>query len=275
MRKAYCLIKRDPCYRRDGFMAGLKAAGFDARTGAPWGCEPGEVLMIWNRYGDYHDIASRFEQGGGTVLVAENGYVAPGGASPHDMDPRTIYALALDGHNGSGRWPAGGPERWRALDVELQAWQGNEGGHILVCPNRSFGRPDLIMPPDWAARVRKRLSAETGREIRLRPHPGNNPPAKPLAEDLAGAYACVIWSSSAGVHALIAGVTVICEGPRWICKHAALPFIGWVDKSLLDDYRFDELKRLAWAQWHIDEIATGAPIARLIEHARTREPAAA
>lgn len=270
MHKAYCCLKREPVYRADGFKQGLAAAGFDVR-GMPSSIERGDVLLIWNRYGEHDQLATQVEAAGGVVLVAENGYVAPGGASPHGMATRSWYALALGGHNGSGRWVFGGYERWEALNVPLLPFRDDDGGHILVCPNRSFGRPDLIMPPEWAAHVCKRLAREPGgREIRLRPHPGNNPPAKPLAEDLAGARACVIWSSSAGVHALIAGVPVICEGPRWICRGAS-------GATLLDaDYmgpqhRAFELRLLAWAQWHIDEIASGMPIARLYEYARKGE----
>lgn len=283
MRKAFVMIREQPHYRRDAFMAGLKAAGFDARTGGPRDVAPGDVLVTWNRYADVHELATRFERLGGTVLVAENGYVGPGGVSPHSMEPRQWYALAIGGHNGSGAWPAGGPERWDALGVELQPWR-SDGEHILVCPNRSFGRPDLIMPYDWARKVEERLRKVTKREIRIRPHPGNNPvQARPLAEDLRGAHACVIWSSSAGVQALIAGVTVFCEAPSWICKAGVFKDVRIADCRVTQERgtvgtmtieRKSALERLAWAQWHVDELATGEPFARLTEHA-SREAVAA
>lgn len=278
MRKAYCLIRSQPVYRRETFMAGLRAAGCDARSGGPHGIERGDVVVMWNRYNENHELACRVERAGGIVLVAENGYVGPGGVSPHDMEVREIYALAIGGNNGQGVWPVGGAERWDALGVELKPWR-SEGGHILVCPNRSFGRPGYIMPVRWAEDVRKRLEAVTQREVRVRAHPGNAAPKRPLAEDLENAWACVIWSSSAGVHALIAGVPVICEAPAWICSAAAAEmhevFENYrgarpdVARPPSDVRRADALRRLAWAQWHVAELAEGEPFRRLLEHAES------
>lgn len=276
MSHAFCMIRDYPVYRRDAFMAGLKAAGYDARTGGPMDVRPGDLFVCWNRYGDMHNIATRVEQQGGTVVVAENGYVAPGGVSPHVTDPREWYALAIGGHNGSGTWPVGGPERWDALGVDLKPWR-TEGDHVLVCPNRPFGRPDLIMPIDWADKVVKRLRKVTNRPIRVRAHPGNGAHKTPLADDLKGAHAVVIWSSSAGVQALIAGVPVICEAPAWICKGAADRNAECVEKvgdrgGLLS--REEGFHRLAWAQFHHTEIASGFAFTSLLHPARETEVAA-
>lgn len=282
MTRAYCLIRPQPVYRHDAFMRGLTAAGFLTEARAPRAVEAGDVLCIWNRYGLEHDLATRFEAAGGTVLVAENGYVGPGGASPHDMEPRCWYALAVSGHNGRGTWPFGDSSRWDALGIELKPWR-TEGKHILVAPNRPFGQPGNVMPADWANDVARRLRAVTDREIRIRPHPGNGK-APPLEPDLRDAWATVIWSSSVGVQSLIAGVPVICEAPFWICKSAAMacdashPAIDhpqFVATWDADIRRLFAMQRLAWAQWHVDEIATGEPFARLIERAMKRAAVAA
>lgn len=254
---AYNLTRRDIWYRHESFSKGLVNAGYQVKNGVDR-ARPGDVLLIWNRYGEYHAAAERFEREGGSVIVAENGYLR----GPKDGGDH--YALALDGHNGSGRWPEGGRARLDALAVDLAPWRSaeeNAGGHVLVCPNRSFGRPGYIQPVDWPAQVKRRLAAHTRREIRVRPHPGNEPPKKPLADDLAGAWAVVIWASSAGVHALLAGVPVICEAPAWICKAAADSNAAQIEK--VDDRgglqtRDEALRRLAWAQWNLAEIASGA-----------------
>ena len=259
--KAWNLTRGDAHYRHDMFSAGLRAAGYDVQKGTPGSVGRGDALLIWNRYGDWHDRATRFEAAGGTVYVAENGYLGPGGISPHAMNPRQIYALAAGGHNGQGRIPEGGPERFAALGVDLAPWRA-DGGHVLVCPNRSFGIPGMMMPPGWPADVCKRLQRLTRREVRLRPHPGNEQPKKPLADDLAGAWAVVIWSSSAGVHALVAGIPVICEAPRWICREASW-YIDEIDNPPQPD-RLGALQRMAWAQWSIEEIASGEPF-RLLQ----------
>ncbi len=263
---AYNLTRREIHYRHDAFSAGLRAAGYEVKTGGWNAARAGDVLLIWNRYGQYHEQAGKFEKAGGTVIVAENGYLGV------DENCHQLYAMARHGHNGAGDWPVGGPERFAALGVDLAPWRAS-GGHILVCPNRSFGMPGNIMPPDWGNDVRRRLAKVTKREIRLRPHPGNSAPRKPLAEDLAGAWACVIWSSSAGVHALAAGIPVVCEAPFWICKPAVLDRVADVEALDLtqpwermgaDATRLEAMRRLAWAQWRLSEIQSGEAFRRLL-----------
>lgn len=267
MPKAFCMIREQPHYRRDAFVSGLRAVGYDVRMGGPRDAQPGDVLVGWNRYTETHEIASRFEKAGGIYVCAENGYLGPGGISPHEMGPREWYALAIGGHNGSGTWAVGGPERWQALHVDLKLWRA-DGEHILVCPNRAFGRPDLIMPLGWDRKVVERLQRVTKRPIRVRPHPGNGAHKTPLKADLDGAWACVIWSSSAGVQALIRGIPVICESPAWICRLAArLHGSGDVDtqESTQNVRRRAALHRLAWAQWHVSEISSGDAFRHLLK----------
>ena len=258
---AYNLTRREIYYRHDAFSAGLRAAGYDVTSEAPRIAKLGDVMLIWNRYGDYDERATRFESQGGRVVVAENGYLGPGGISPHAMNPRQWYALALKDHNGAGSWVPGGAERFEALGVEVKPWR-TEGGHVLVCPNRNFGTVPRLMPLGWDRHVAKRLAGITKREVRIRPHPGNSQPKKPLAEDLAGAWACVIWASSAGVHALVAGIPVVAECPYWIAK-GATGLIEDIDAPQLPD-RMPTLHALAWAQWDIAEIETGEPFRRLL-----------
>lgn len=249
------MIRRQPFYRHDAFMAGLKAAGFQVYEGAPKNPPYVEdVLCIWNRYGEVEAIADRFEAAGGTVIVAENGYLNPGGGNPkfdaHEGKPG-YYALALDGHNGSGRWPSGDGSRWKALGIELKPWR-TDGEHILVCPNRPFGSKVMMPPAGWAESVAMKFRARVDeRDVRIRPHPGNKRPERALAEDLKDCWHVVIWASSVGIYALIEGIPVRRDAPYWICDE-------------LKFRREDSFERLAWAQWHIDEIATGDPFERLM-----------
>lgn len=268
--RAFCRIRPQPWYRREAFVAGLKAAGHEVRFGDPDRYDAETLLVNWNRYiGDGgHAVASKVERGGGRVLIAENGYIAKGGGTPK-FDVFTqqggqgghYYALAEGWHNGGGRWPAGGPERFLALGVELAPWR-RESGYLLVCPNRSFGVPGRMMPSDWAEKTVVRLSKQKQFPVRLRPHPGNNAPKRPLEADLAGARAVFVWGSSAGVHALARGIPVFCEAPHWILKGAAAT--GPVEEPALPD-RLPHFERLAWAQWTVDEIASGEPFRALLQ----------
>lgn len=281
--KAYCLIRPQPHYRHDAFVAGLAAVGYDVERIPPKGAPGrGDVLVIWNRYGDAEQLADRFEAGGGTVLVAENGYIGSGGGTPKltEGPGNHYYALARHAHNGRGEWTVGGPERWEALGVELQPWR-TEGEHILICANRSFGMKGGVMPLDWAVNVAGRLKRVTKRRIVIRNHPGNLAAKASLAEDLKNAHACVIWSSSCGVHALVAGVPVICEAPWWICRTAAFGSLALLASDCAprshgwDKYRREALQRLAWAQWTVSEIANGTAFRHLLSDTRQAQSAAA
>lgn len=258
MKRAYVAIREAPLYRREAFVAGLKSCGYDARIGSPDTFDADTVFVAWNRYHEHHVTCSRVEHAGGQVLIAENAYIWTGGISPHHLQDRPAYALARGYHNDSTVIPDGDDSRWNALGVEVKPWR-TEGGHILVCPNRSFGTPGRFMPVGWAEGVAARLKKFTDREVRVRPHPGNSAPAKPLAEDLAGAWATVIWASSAGVHSLVAGVPVIAECPWWICKAAAYQGLEHVltDQPEYDIDRLLALRGLAWAQWSLAEIQSG------------------
>jgi hypothetical protein len=252
--RAYLGVREAPVYRRDAFIAGLKACGYDVHIGPPQTFDEKTLFVCWNRYMENHNLCERMEAAGGSVLIAENGYLTQGGGSPHRMPIREWFALARSYHNDDKVVPDGDASRWNTLGVELQPRRA-DGKHILVCPNRNFGTPGRFMPYNWADDVAARLRAITKRPIRIRPHPGNHAPAKPLAEDLDGAWCTVIWTSSAGVHSLVAGVPVICEAPFWICKSAA-GRVGEIDAPAMPD-RLPAMQRLAWANWSLAEIQSG------------------
>lgn len=266
MPRAWSLIREQPQYRREAFAAGLRAAGYAVecqdyfRASIPYETVGSEdALVVWNRYGTVEQIAECFEAHGGRVLVAENGYLGT------DSDGRQYYALAARGHNGSGSWPYGGSERWARLGIKLRQWR-TDGRHVLVCPNRPFGPRGFAMPQGWAEGVATRLRTQTKREVRVRMHPGNwqsKPPEIPLARDLEGAWACVIWASSAGLHALIAGVPVISCAPHWVAYGAAGHDLAEIESPPMPE-RLPVFERVAWAQFTAAELASGEPFRRLL-----------
>lgn len=258
MRRAYCLIRSQPWYRAQAFVAGLRAAGYEVSTAVPDNVRPGDVLLQWNRYAVNHDQANRFEAAGGTVLVAENGYIGRDGVAPKfDVHPKgpqpeSYYALGLGFHNDHARVLLG-PER--APPLELQPWRRG-GEHILVCPNRSFGVGNRIMPLDWAERCAERLRKQTRRPVRVRRHPGNDAPQRPLVADLAGAWAVVVWSSSCAAHALAAGIPTYIEAPHQILKPASAS--GPVDDPVCPE-REPHFAVMARGQFMVREIEAGEP----------------
>lgn len=253
-RLAHILIKKDPQYRAVAFATGLEHAGYLVDWREPRMAQPGNVIVMWNRSGLDEIRADRYEKQGFKVIIAENGYIGT------DSDGIQCYALALHGHNGSGFWPDGDESRWPLLNIPIKPWR-RDGDHILLCPNRFIGSKLMRQPVDFTKETVWNLKQYTSRPIKVRPHPGNwqvKPPKIPLTDDLRNAWACVIWSSSAGVRALVGGIPVFALAPHWICLACADTSLSRIDNPSLPD-RKPVLERLAWAQWTIREIAQGIP----------------
>jgi hypothetical protein len=268
MKRAYCDIRDKPEYRRDAFVAGLKACGFHVLERQLPAVPPGpdDVLVIWNRYSDREKTADKWERQGGAVLVAENGYCG------RDEQGVQYYALSRHGHNGSGTWPEGGPERWARLGIELKPWRA-QGEHIVVNLQRGIGSRAMASPASWPQDIAARLKRATKRKVVVRVHngkPGNDPGVTAEMQALLrNAHACVTWSSSNGVRALLEGTPVFYDAPHWICAPAAKHGIGEIESPLMDDERRQAaLERMAWAQWTVGEIASGEPFRYLLSNTR-------
>jgi hypothetical protein len=200
-----------------------------------------DLLILWNKKrGLDEQRANAWETLGGTVLVAENGYL--------QQDDKTYYALSVHGHNGSGWFPVGDEDRFSKLGFKLKP--RHEGaGYALVCGQRGIGSSLMASPPLWAERCAKKLEAQ-GVKTMLRLHPGNFAPKVPLLDDLKGAASCHIWSSASGVRALVEGVPVKHYAPHWVCDNSTV--------------REEQLHRMSHGQWHFEEVATGEPLARIL-----------
>lgn len=256
------MIREQPHYRRDAFLRGLARAGYSI-TGRGNPVDRTDLLVIWNRYGPFQAMADQWEAQGGSVLVAENGYIGK------DDNGHQLYALAVHGHNGAGWWHVGDDTRWRALSIPLSDWVDRPDGYALICGQRGIGSREMASPPNWHESARRRW---TQGPVKMRLHPGNKPDpnAPKLDDDLRGARYCVVWSSSSGVKALTQGVPVVYDAPHWVCEDAAVPLRAMVDKNfefpspeLMTETRQAALERMAWAQWTIAELESGEPFVLL------------
>lgn len=261
--KAALLLRADPHYRRDAFVAGLEACGYDIlpmRAPSQRPLEVCDVFVCWGLGSGNHVLADMVRKRGAKVIVAENGYIG------RDAQDRQLYAMALNGHNGSGQWPVGDEDRWSALGIEVKPYRAG-GDHIVVFGQRGIGPPDMRSPPDWHRKVAHELAKWTKRKIVVSPHPGD--PAcshgvvKQTLELLKGAHCCVTWASARGIRALVEGVPVIYKAPHWIGAQASYKGLDAVDDPPNYD-RMPMLRRLAWAQWTAAEISSGIPFNRLL-----------
>lgn len=243
MKRALNLLRPGLAYRREKFETGLRASGFKVvdHIHDP---RPGDVLLIWNRYGHFHERATVFERAGGTVIVAENGYV-------RDQIDGKWFALSIGHHAGAGKWNVGGPERWDRLGVELQPWRA-DGGEDVILGQRGIGEHGIASPPGWAESL---LRNKVGH--RIRQHPGNEPARIPLEEDLRNARCVITWHSAAALSALIMGIPVFTAFDKWVGAQACARISSYPKVKRSDEDRLQTFRRLIWAQWELREIENG------------------
>lgn len=248
----------EPHYRRQAFVKGLERAGYTVgETARP--ADARDLLVIWNRQGPDELRANEWEQRGGTVVVAENGYFG------RDADGRQLYAISVHGHNGSGWFHQGDGDRFTPLCIELAPWR--QSGPPLVCAQRGIGSARMASPRQWDQKTVSTLRRMGFAKARVRQHPGRYKVTTPLDQDLAGAGVCVIWSSAAGLRALQLGVPVVYTAPHWIGAEAASRGLGTVLAPLRDDAaRLRAMRHAAWGQRTVAEIESGEPFATILEH---------
>lgn len=262
--RAFVYIRDLPHYRCGAFCEGAKRAGFEVRrSGSDF--RPGDVLIIWNRYGQYDSLAMQAGRAGAIVLVSENGFAG------RDANGNQFYQLAVGGHNGSGWWHVGNEDRLAKQGLVMQPWQPTSPeAHVVVRGQRGIGRPGVASPPDWHNQAAHLLRQHTKRRIAVVPHPGNGAVDDTRHEQyLKGAHALAIWASSVGVKALLAGVPVLCDAKYWICRGASHPLwdVERVDlrTAHYDEHRRRALHSMAWAQWSLEELASGEPMRLLVD----------
>lgn len=243
-----------PSYRREVFDAGLRRLGYEM-AGHIDRVEPDDLLIVWNRNGSNNEIAQGYLDAGARVIVAENGYIGT------DAHGHRLYAMALDHHNGAGRWRVGDDDRWARLNIPLSSWRA-DGDRLVVLPQRGIGAPGVAMPTVWPFEIRTRLRRATERPFFFRDHPGKK--GGDPYEDLDGAWAAVTWGSGAAIKAIIAGIPVFHDFDRWIGASAATRGVRDIESPWMGD-RLPMLRRLAWAQWSAAEIESGEPFKWLLE----------
>ena len=246
MSIAVLCIRPEPFYRCSAFTDGLKRLGYTIihRQNPDPRDRPksrDDLLVLWNKKRGHDEaMAHLWEKLGGTVIVAENGYL--------QQQDKTYYALATHGHNGSGWWPVGADDRFAKLGFAIKPPRDG-GDYILVREQRGIGSQLMASPPNWGPTMVKVLQRHAPHPVKLMPHPGDK---GKLEKDLAAiskARSVVIWSSAIGVRALVEGVPVQHFAPHWICE-------TW------GKGREAALQHMAHAQFHFDEIASGEPFAR-------------
>lgn len=210
------------------------------------------------------------------------------------VDVLTQFRVGLNGafHNTADFCNAGAPsDRWehlrREFDLELKPYR-TTGSHILIVgqiPNdASLQGADILA---WLESTIRAVKQRTDRPIVVRPHPGTRPielkrmmrslsgnrqvridlpPTGTVHDALTDCWACVTYSSSSSVDALLMGVPTIAMSPASIAWPVTDHDLDAVEDPAL--YQREQwLYDLCYAQWSPEEIARGIVWSRLRDKA--------
>lgn len=248
---ASLLIREQPWYRRGSFEAGLRAVGYTVDNSLR--PSPENILVIWNRYGHYDHLAKQYEERGGRVIVAENGYLG------REWNGGYWYAISLAKHNSLSTCKTGPEARF---DIPMLP-RRESGKEILVLETRSIGPDGVKEPLGWSKKMAVRIREE-GFPVRIRKHPGENKCVS-LEKDLENTYSVVTWGSGGALKAMFWGLRISHGYPDWIGQEGA------TRTSLNDEFyincndREAVARRLSWAMWNTKEIETGEPFKWLLQ----------
>lgn len=266
MRTAWITLRHNPPYRCDAFMDGMEKLGFSSRPIFPekGQVKPQDVVITWNLNPRYRGAAWEAKKAGAALIVAENGYL------PRKGSKEPFYALARDGHNGSGFWFTGKEDRWSTLGYTLQPWQSRPKGYILVADQRGIGSEIMKCPRPFfdplAPKIRRvfaKVDKKNIPEVRLRPHPGRHAPKTTLEQDLSGARAVVTWASNVANISLLHGIPTFRLAPFHV-NAATITDLNLLPDPPLPD-RLPAFQKLAWAQWSLSEIQNGTALRHLLQ----------
>lgn len=170
-----------------------------------------------------------------------------------DAGRERYFRLTRGALQHDGRGESDG-QRLAALGVTVQPWRAG-GYHIVACvQSDEFLR--VVAGVDggaagWLCAVRNTLARVTKRQLVVR----QKRDSRPLADDLAGAWALVTYCSAAANEALIAGI------PVHVATGAALEFstpLNEIESPRRPEGRERWASVLADNQWTLDEIRRGA-----------------
>ena len=235
-----------------------------------------DVAVIWSflwagRMLPNKQVYEHYTRTGRNVLIAEVGM----------LDRGITWKLCLNSTVDRGTYGKGiDPDRATKLGLKLKPWT-NSGTNILIALQRSDSGQWSHGPKMevWLQDTVNHLRNFTNRPIVVRPHPRQSVamPAgvtvqqpRKLATDkfnfesaLTDTWAVINYSSGPGSLAVIAGV------PAFVGLGSLASSVGNLTMNNIENPnrpdRTKWLNEIAHTEWTVDEIATGLPLARLLQ----------
>jgi hypothetical protein len=250
---------------------GLAASGLTQTTNDM----TADVAVIWSmlwagRMRGNQAVWQAYRNSGRPVIVVEVGMIRRG----HTWK-LGVNGTSIDCYPGS----ISEPDRADQLGIKLQPWQ--QGKNIVIALQRVDSEQWSGQPPmaQWLHATVDTIRKHSSRPIVVRSHPRARismpgitveyPKKIPGSYDdynfdqtLKNAWAVVNWNSGPGPQSVIAGVPAF-VGPSSLAAPVANLDLSMIETPHMPD-RTQWANQLAHTEWTTSELATGAPIKRLL-----------
>lgn len=223
-----------------------------------------DILVTWNNHIGQHLLIEHFQKHGAKVVSFENPYIQM-------LDD--WYSVGFGWHNNTDFAPKKlDRDRWKKYfgHVDLKPWKNIDGYYLVATQAKTFngeglGHEQTRQPNGWDLEICSQLKS-SGYDVVFRRHPrtrDTNLSKYPkwlsvsnqsLFDDLQNTKATVVYSSNTATESLIEGVPVIYCGKNIFLKDACSPSIN---KLNYYNDRLSLFEHMAWAQYSIEEIASG------------------
>lgn len=165
---------------------------------------------------------------------------------------KKYFRITRNNYQHDGRGHAK-PDRFALLSRPVRAWR-KSGKHVLICPNSAvYFQLHGMNVDQWLIDVREQLAQVTDRPIRMR----WKVTGTPIEDDLHDCWAVVVFSSSAAIDALIAGVPVVTLAPFAATARMGLTDLSKIEHPVYPSDREPFFWNLAYQQWTLQEIFSG------------------
>ncbi len=146
-------------------------------------------------------------------------------------------------------------KRFRALKVDVKEWRN--GAEILLCPQSdTFFKLQGTTQAAWINETSKVLRKYTKRSIRVH-YKMTGETERVFRRQLVDAWAVVVYSSMAGVQAVMQGVPCFATDPTSTSALFGTTDLSRIETPVKPDNREHIAAILANSQWTLPEIASG------------------
>ncbi len=267
----------DPSSRRSKSVAksmalGAKALGIPAKAVAHFASVEGDVCIAygWGNPG----LFDAYRRHGGKYVYVDLGWW---GRKPATDVLGGYHKVVVNGREPNAYFRANMPgDRFAHTGLQIAPWR-QYGHHLLVAGmSEKSARTRGWEPQQWeTATIKELAQIYPFRPILYRPKPSwtgawpipgaaYSPATVPIEDALLGCFGVVACHSNVSVDALLAGI------PMWVGDGVAREFntrIDQFDNFERRDDRQQLMNDIAYVQWTTAEMASGACLRHLMEHA--------